>query len=171
MRDWLAIGLDLISLKNRPTDVASQNPPEQAPPPLAAAPAGRCISGSDGMEGTVGGVFHHSVSPIGVTCRHVLSSECGSLYWPGPPIRLPQQEFTADCPDAAFIRMGAPCFAQDGHRELNVVPATQADIELAVERRAKIQKNRAGARKGIILFAAVSGFRLGIIFTEGLTSK
>jgi hypothetical protein len=175
MREWLGIAVDLLGTKREDT---KESPPEAtpAPPttpkatpssPAAAAPLGRCVVGEDGLQGTVGGSFYDSIcTPIGVTCRHVLSSGCQSLYWPAPPVRLPPDEFTADCPDAAFIRLDSPCFAQDETHESDVSVASQADVELAAERKTKVRKNR-DTRDGLILFSAVSGFKLGDHFYRG----
>lgn len=146
----------------------TRKPAREGSPPVAASPMGRCTIGSDGQDGTLGGVFRYSFNPpVGVKCRHVLSSECQSFYWPTPPVRLPEQEFAADCPDAAFIRVGSPCFAGDIGEELNVLPATQSGIELAAQRRTKVQLNRRPTVNGVILFGAVSGFRLGSHFYRG----
>lgn len=153
IQDWLGIGIDFV----RPANSSS------------VQPQGRCAVGSDGLEGMVGGLVHDSRNETyGVTCRHVLSSECGSLYWPAAPVRPPDHDFTQESPDVAFIRLGSHCFTMNHARTTQVLPATQCDVDLASQRETKIRKSPdTDSVMGVVTFSNVSGFRLGDHFYRG----
>jgi len=139
------------------------------PPGAVIQPQGRCMLGSDGLEGTVGGVVHDVHNQVyGVTCRHVLSSDCGSLYWPDRPVRPPTHEFTLEVPDVALIGMGSSCFARNNGSRVPATPATQTDIDLAADHESRIHKSPGSdGVRGIVLFSNVSGFKLGNHFYRG----
>ncbi len=165
---WLGIRIDFVRPAYSTTRKRDQEPRANPPEPTAQ-PQGRCTQGSDGLEGTVGGLVHDANDiPYGVTCRHVLSSGCASLYWPAAPVRPPQHEFTQESPDAAFIRLGSECFATTNTRRTRTLPATQVDVDFAAERETKVRKSPdTDGVVGVVLFSSVSGFKLGNHFYRG----
>jgi hypothetical protein len=165
VQDWLGIGIDFVT----PSGLRKRHSEPGVIPPEGFVPQGRCIRGSDGLEGTVGGIIHDQMdNSYGVTCRHVLSSGCFSLFWHGERVKPLQHEFTQESPDAAFISLGSPCFAQIDARTTSVFQATQSDLDLAVERESKVRKAPdADGIAGVVVFAHVSGFKLGKHFYRG----
>lgn len=166
--DWLGIGIEFVKPAQSFARGRTRNSGAGPQPPIVQA-QGRCTLGSDGLEGIVGGVVHdvHNHA-FGVTCRHVLSSECGSLYWPGRPVRPPENEFTLETPDVAFIELGSSCFAGNNGSKVQAMPATQSDIDLAAARELRVQKSPdTDGVSGVVLFSNVSGFKLGRHFYRG----
>jgi len=87
---WFGIGIDLVKPRATTTSRTgtSTAPPPASPAPPAAMPQGKCTQGDDGLDGEVGGVMETSSNgSYGVTCRHVLSSRCGSIYGPSRFVR------------------------------------------------------------------------------------
>jgi hypothetical protein len=168
VRRWLGVGVDFVSRKARRTETSGERPPEGSPPTAANA-FGRCSLGGDGLEGTVGGAIEINGELFGVTCRHVLSSKCGSVVWPNPPLRPVSKEFTQDSPDVAFIRLGSGCFREPGHPRLEIAaPASQSDLEEAVSGRTRIRKRPQHDNiDGVVVTAAASGFKLGRYYYRG----
>ncbi len=168
IREWLGIGVEFVRpIGLRTTKQRSDS--DVAPPEEAVSPQGRCTIGSDGLEGTVGGLIRDNMNGVfGVTCRHVLSSNCGSLYWRGDNIKPRKNEFTQESPDAAFINLGSPCFAGPGVPTLRVLAATQSDIELSMAREIEVRKTpNPDQAAGIVVCAQASGFKLGHHFYRG----
>jgi hypothetical protein len=167
MRNWLGVGVDFISRKPSAKQTSGKRPPEITPTTTAGA-FGRCSSGSDGLEGTAGGAIECDGELFGVTCRHVLSSQCGAVVWPNSPVRPVAKEFTQDCPDVAFIRL-TDCFNEDGHSSTEIaIPGCQPDLEFAVVRRTRLRKRpQRDSTDGVAVTAAASGFKLGKYFYRG----
>jgi hypothetical protein len=166
--DWLGIGIEFVKPARSFARGRARNSGEGPQQPIVQA-QGRCIQGSDGLEGIVGGVVHdvHNHA-FGVTCRHVLSSDCGSLYWPARPVRPPENEFTLEIPDVAFIELNSPCFANNNGSKVQAMPSTQTDIDLAAARESRVHKSPdSDGASGVVLFSNVSGFKLGNHFYRG----
>ena len=139
-RDWLGIGVDFID-------------------PLPFKLMGRCSQGDDGREGVVAGRLGIDTETYGITCRHVLSSNCGSLRWPSR-IAAPQG-YLEGSPDAALINLGSPCFSPgpgDGSPNRLRIGET-ADIERLRVSRQPVE-TRPGRRSGLV-DADVVAFSLG----------
>jgi hypothetical protein len=168
MREWLGVGVDFVSRRATRKQTPDERPPESNPPTAAEA-FGRCSVGNDGLEGTVGGAIEKGGKVYGVTCRHVLSSRCGSIEWPTPPVRPVSKEFTYDCPDVAFIRLDSGCFDEPGHSRSEIaIPGTQSDLEEAVVRQTRLRKwPQRDTMDGVVVTAVASGFKLGKHFYRG----
>ena len=169
MREWLCIGVDVIPARRIAARPDHEPPEDFSSSSPSLVPQGRCTQGQDGLEGTVGGVLRSSLGQSsGVTCRHVLSSTCGSLRWPSFPVRPANNEFTQQSPDAAFINLGSGCFDRPSVHAVSVWVANQSRIERAVMESAKLVKTpRNSAVRGVVKTAYVSGFRLGSYFYRG----
>jgi hypothetical protein len=173
LQGWFGIALRVHRPRGqRPGGTPEQGPTAEGsaaggpsrPPRTLTAAHGRCVAGSDGLEGTVGGTIGEPGGEFyGVTCAHVLSSACIDRRWPLHP---PDREFTQERPDVALIRLHQPCFvAKNGAPALD---AAQADIELAVARGSKVGKLPPLDKvHGLVITAAASGFKLGPFFYRG----
>lgn len=164
VREWLGIGVDCvpaveIKLPEKPS------PPESAPQ-VAMSAQGRCREGTDGLEGVVGGVIEGGgMMPLGLTCWHVVSSSCPSVFWPSTP--RPTHEFTQESPDAVFIRQ-SDCFPEWTQSRRAVTVAALDALSDYADKGTKLVKapNHDGVR-GIVKYAEVNGFRLGSHFYRG----
>lgn len=168
IQDWLGIGIEFVR-PVRPLVGHRGRRPGGVPPEGAALAQGRCVNGSDGLEGTVGGLVRETKDDIyGVTCRHVLSSVCSSVYWPMGSTKPPAHEFTQECPDVSFIRWGNPCFARNDAQLASALPATQVEIELAAENKNRVKRAPdTDGTVGLVTFANASGFKLDDHFYRG----
>jgi len=170
--EWLGIGVEIVEpTAARKTE--NRNRPDTTPPPaVTAVPTGRCMGDPDALEGTVGGMITDGTSAVlGVTCRHVLSSHCGSLDRRCNPMIAPMQsaEFTQETPDVAFINLQSGCFTSPTAPSFSVSPADQRSIEVAVDRFMTVRKTpRQDTKKGVIRVAEMSGFKLGDHFYRGM---
>jgi hypothetical protein len=139
LRDWLGFGIDIA-------------------PPLPAVPLGSCLGA--GSEGQVGGLLRATDgSEYAVTCHHVLSGKCGSLYWPPPPNRPAYSDYSAGAVDAALISPSA-CFVQSPPNSHPIACASSADRESFASAKIPITKSPAlNRRQGLILHVvpAVAG--------------
>ncbi len=126
----------------------------------------------DALEGTVGGMITDGANgALGVTCRHVLSFNCGSLDPRCNPIVAPMRgtEFTQETPDVAFIHLMSGCFTDPSAPSFLVSPADQRGIEVAANDYAIVQKSpQHDRRRGVIRVAEMSGFKLGSHFYRGI---
>jgi hypothetical protein len=165
-RNWLGIGIDFTSRNRQSMKRPEKKPPEATP--TAAVAQGRCTIGTDGKEGSVGGMVGDGEEIFGITARHVLSSSCQSIAQPTSD--LPMEEFTEDSPDVAFIRLESGCFDEIIGRESVEITrfASQDDLELAVRKETKYRKMpMRDELDGIVVTASSSGFKLGTHFYRG----
>jgi len=90
---------------------------------------GRCREGVDGLEGVIGGVLEdvRNGDRYGVTCAHVLSSVCPTVFWSGG--KPANKIYTADKPDAVFTKPISGCFQDKVFQERAVTIAKSRDIE------------------------------------------
>jgi len=187
IRDWLGIGIDFVSRKSKTH--RNENGPEATPTPPSAAPSaprggappaaaagggaavafGRCTLGNDGLDGRVGGTIGLGGQKIGVTCRHVLSTDCGSIAFPMYPLRPLPADFTQEVPDVAFIKLNNACFSEDtAHVSEDISAMSQDDLDKAVKSRIIVAKSpRTDRRRGVIVTSEMSGFKLGNHFYRG----
>jgi hypothetical protein len=180
--EWFGIGVDVVPLARdrrfrEGRGSSGTSPPFDTPGGSPAtspslAPLGRCQNGEDGLEGVVGGVLLGALNleRYGLTCRHVLSSTCGSAFWPRPT-RPANNEFVQESPDAALIQMngGPDCFGRRSTIGRPIAPATSADIELAaLLKTPMIKSSDQRGVQGLIQFAKVSGFKLGKYIYRGV---
>jgi hypothetical protein len=172
--EWLGIGVDcepIISAKHSNKNVDNETPPHETP---TAMETGRCKEGFDGLEGSIGGIVYDGDdhTGYGITCRHVVSSSCPRVAWPDNPIRPPDDEFTQQSPDVAFIRMDEDdCFSEarvlaEGLQppvlRMRVTVLSQAEITAAVALKTKFRKAPLrDKRRGIVSAGDIREFKLG----------
>jgi hypothetical protein len=132
--DWLGIGIDVA-------------------PPLPSVPLGSCV-GRGSSEGQVGGLLRSAtatISEYAVTCHHVLSERCGSLYWPQPPNRPEYSDYSVGAVDAALIG-SASCFIRSSPNRHAIACASSADRESFASAKIPVTKSPAlNRRQGLIL--------------------
>lgn len=165
--DWIGIGIQFSVPIDRLKDSANRRDDGTSTPPLIFS-LGKCIVGTNGREGTVGGVFRHSTGVAeGLTCRHVLTSTCNSLRWPEIP-GAGATGFSELFPDAALIDLRAPCFKVGGTKSRRVSIANAGQIDSAVSASTKIRKSTNNTSlNGIIKHGYLSSFNLGTSFYRG----
>jgi hypothetical protein len=169
-REWVGIGIDLVPASlpvaksiNRDRESGDNLRPAN---PTAGA-HGACRLGDDVMYGVVGGVVLGDDDEYGVTCRHVVSSECGALVWPGQPVRPPSYVYTQRSPDVAFVNLRhackpkGVCFVGPERPGEKVAALDQTAISTAVDSGALLKKAPADdGTRGVVLAAHVSSFKL-----------
>ncbi len=141
--DWLGIGVDL-----------------DEPPTIRSL--GRCLVGYDALTGLVGGTLAF-YETYGVTCRHVLSSECNSVASPTCHTEWPPSRFVSEAPDATLLRVNTPCFQVPIDESRSVTEASVSLIEQWMLTRSpilQVHPESKGQRLGIVK-AQVSASRIG----------
>ena len=121
--DWLGIGVRFA-------------------PPSRVVLQGKCKVGS-GMKGVVGGGLRGAIGDFGMTCAHVLSPECQSVVSTCSPANL------GNCPDAALIRAGTPCFKTPDAGQL-CTAATAAEVRDTRLKKQLVTKGRSSRKTGYI---------------------
>lgn len=129
---------------------------------------GRCREGVDGLEGVIGGVLEDARNGdrYGVTCAHVLSSVCPTVFWSGG--KPANKIYTAEKPDAVFTKSISGCFQDKVFQERAVTIATSKDIE-------RIQSGQTPLRmtphdngvRGLVDQGLASGFILDGVLYRG----
>jgi hypothetical protein len=134
---WLGIGVDLVSPRTgRRARFRGERPSPGSP--SVPVSQGRCLVNGD-VEGQVGGVIEGARigEPLAVTCRHVLSPTCGSLYWPRP-LFPPSMGYSEDSPDAAFLGIRSGCFVHLPPRLGFVGVASLEDVYDAIKTKSRL---------------------------------
>jgi hypothetical protein len=166
---WLGIGIDLVPASAAESRRKKQKePPAEGRPNPRARAHGACRVGDDGMYGVVAGILQDGDAEYGVTCRHVISSECGALSWPSQPVRPQTGIYTRHSPDAAFVKLQHECkpkgfcFVNLGVRSAQISALDQAAIEMAANNGSTLKKAPdADGTRGVVIAARVSSFKLG----------
>lgn len=160
VRSWIGIGVQLFIPRDR-VSASGDGGDGLLPSPTISA-YGKCAVGTDGLNGTVGGVLDSSFgSTLGVTCWHVLSTGCQSRRWPDMLARA-TPHFDEKSPDVAMIDLNGPCFDVNLKNLQRVSVANAGQIDAAVKDCTKMRKSGGNSRlNGIINCGYVSNFVLG----------
>jgi hypothetical protein len=122
---------------------------------------GHCKAGQGGLDGTVGGVLSSVQESLGLSCMHVLSDGCRSLFWPQA---RPSGPFTQDRPDAALISILSPCFGNlSSPTRVDIVDASRLE-SMVDENTHVVRRSPRGSRDGmvrdiVIAFSLNGGFK------------
>ena len=167
VRDWIGIGIDLVPAGPAKVRREAPSTQEEQHNPTAGA-FGACRVGDDGMYGVVAGVVQDGDDEYGVTCRHVISSECDALCWPNQPVRPQKHNYTQRSPDTAFVTLQHACkpkgccFGKPVNRSVQVAALDQAAITMAHDSGSTLRKSPdVDGTRGVLLAALVSNFKLG----------
>lgn len=147
LREWLGIGIDW-----------------RYGQPLRLYGYGHCQVGQGGFNGTVSGVVQSADDTLGVSCAHVLSSGCGSRFWPQ---KSPNGSYNTRRPDAALIRIGSSCFGKNIAKPETLAFLPDSRLEsMAIDHTCVVRRSPRGSRDGIVR-DLVSAFALGDVAYRG----
>jgi hypothetical protein len=132
-KDWLAVNIEFLDLNRVSRSL-----------PVTHGSLGKCISNPGGNLGTLGGLLKNESSGLiyGMTCNHVLSSECKCRMKENVPNNYMLNLNPKQIPDAALIDDTCCCFkkSKDLYIENITICAQESDIDDCIAKKTPIKK-------------------------------